>query len=92
MRLALFAILNVAIAGFFGIYAFAQGKSLGEIAFTVLLVLVVIQLAYVVWLVAVSLLKPEEEAPETGAAAEPLVPRSSRRLSSAQGATGKQVR
>ena len=91
MRLALFALVNAVISGFFGTYAYLQGKPAGEIAFTIILVLVVVQLAYVVWLVTVSLLKRKEETPGPESA-ETFVPGSARRLSSAQSVPGNQTR
>ena len=91
MRLALFALVNAVVAGFFGFYFYVQGRTLGEAAVIVFLVLVVIQLAYVVWLVAISFLKREEDRSGTKSA-ETFVPGSTRHLSSAQGVPGKQTR
>lgn len=91
MRLALFALVNAILAGVFGYYAYAQGMTAGEIAFTVVLVLVVIQLAYVIWLVAISFLKREDDTAKTKTA-ETFVPGPARRLSGAQSLSRNQTR
>lgn len=56
MRLVLFSLVNVSAALLFGLIAYFQGYGAGRIALHVIVVLVVLQLAYVVWLVVVSLL------------------------------------
>lgn len=86
MRLALFALVNAIVAGFLGVYAFFQGKSAGEIVLIVVLTLVVLQVGYVFWLVAVSLLRQRDETPESDTAA----PAPARRLSRQQSVPGNQ--
>ena len=67
MRLVLFSLVNVSAALLVGLIAFFQGYGPGRIALHVIVVLVVLQLAYVVWLVVVSLLSNKQ----TDATAEP---------------------
>lgn len=54
MRLAVFSIVNLAVAAMFGLHAYASGFGAGRIALNVIIVMVVIQLAYVLWLVVVA--------------------------------------
>lgn len=91
MRLALFAFVNAVVAGFFGYYAYSQGKSAGEIAVIVVVVLAVIQLAYVAWLVGISFMKGQEDTVGTRGT-ESFVPRSARRVSGAHRVPGNQTR
>ena len=91
MRLALFAFVNVVVAGFFGFQAYAQGKTFGQIAMSVVLVLVVLQLAYVVWLVALSVLK-RKDTPTEDQGAETFVTGSTTGLRNAESIPGSRTR
>lgn len=56
MRLVLFSLVNLVAAVVFGLMAYSQGHSAGWIALRVVTVLVVLQLAYAAWLLAMSVL------------------------------------
>lgn len=91
MRLALFFLINVLAAVGFGYLAASQGYGAVGIALVVIGVLAVLQLAYVLWLVAISKL-PEDETPARDAkASKPLMPATARRLSGAESVPGKHI-
>ena len=72
MRLALFSVINVAGALLFGVQAYWQGFGAGRIAVHVVIALVVVQLAYVLWLVVIASLRNRKEAPQSPSNAEPV--------------------
>lgn len=62
MRLALFAMVNIIVGGGFGLLAYVQGFGMAGIVFTVLGVLIALQLTYVLWIVVISFMKPADAA------------------------------
>lgn len=92
MRLAFFFLINVLAAVGFGYLARSMGYGTVGTALVVIGVLAVLQLAYVLWLVAVSRLPEEEDAEETAPGSKPLMPPAGRRLSGAESVSGKQIR
>ncbi len=84
MRLAWFAAINFVTALLFGIHAYANGHGAGWIILTVIAVLVVLQLSYVCWLVAVSILRGARHAPTEPPQVDGLVGPRRRGLSSVQ--------
>ncbi len=63
MRLLLFFFVNVLVAAICGVLTFLQGHDVGTIVLRVVVVLISLQLAYVVWLFAISRL-PSNKANE----------------------------
>jgi hypothetical protein len=88
MRLALFSLINFLVAGGFGLRAYLGGQGLSQIVLTVVIVLVVLQLAYALWLVAISYMKPTPEVKDETADADTVVRSGGRRLSGAPGGPG----
>ena len=76
MRLVLFSLVNVSAALLFGMIAYLQGYGLGKVVVQVIVVLVVLQLAYVVWLVVVSMLSSNQAGPITGPRKQDLAKKS----------------
>lgn len=60
MRLVFFFFVNVLVAALCGLLTFLQGHSAFTIILRVVAVLVSLQLAYVLWLFAISLLPPKK--------------------------------
>ncbi len=66
MRLLLFFFVNVLVAAICGVLTFLQGHNAGTIVLRVAAVLISLQLAYVVWLFAISRL-PSNKTDENAA-------------------------
>lgn len=92
MRLALFFVINVLAAVAFGFIAASHGYGAGGIALVVIGVLAALQLAYVLWLVAISRLPDAPDGSEEAASSAPYLPSTGRRLSGAKRVSGNELR
>ncbi|MBF9033146.1 hypothetical protein HKCCE2091_02760 [Rhodobacterales bacterium HKCCE2091] len=75
MRLALFILVNLAVAAGFGLLAYLDGHGAGAIILRIAIVLVAVQACYVAWMVVSAWLSPDDPDAATSrndAKAEPL--------------------
>ena len=87
MRLGLFILVNIVVAAAFGAYATSAGYGAGAIVLIVIGVLAAVQLTYVLWLVAISYLKPARQEPDATKNAGAYVTSGGQRLSNASSRT-----
>ena len=92
MRLALFSVVNLVTAVSLSGYAYLQGHGLSGALLTAVAVLIVLQLAYVLWLVVLSRI-PDESPADSEAKVQRKFSRSGGgSLTRAESVTGKQAR
>jgi membrane protein DedA with SNARE-associated domain len=78
MRLAVFTVFNFLTALLFGTYAYSLGYSAGMIAVFVISVLVVLQFAYVTWLVVIAALTDRGASSSAANSEETVLPSGTR--------------